>query len=76
MTMRKTNWRKIWMEAENRSEISEAANRFDRELANDAVQKGHEVEGGLLEILVPPLSFLYVVSEPDRMVRVLDVVRF
>ena len=65
----------IWLDATDRTAITSAANEIDVQLASDAESKGLEVEGGLRELAEPPLEVHFLVSEPDRMVRVLQVAR-
>jgi hypothetical protein len=63
----------IWMNATDRQSVALAANAIDRHLTDDAATKGIAVEGDLRQVIVPPLRLLFAVSEPDRMVRILDV---
>lgn len=65
----------IWLDASDRNAVTSAAHAVDQCLANDAESQGVEVEGGLRELLVPPLQLVFFVSEPDRMVRILDVAK-
>jgi len=53
--------------------VTEAADAIDAYLAIDADRKGTEVEGGLRELVIPPLRVLYGVSEPDRLVKIVHL---
>jgi hypothetical protein len=63
----------IWMSTSDRQLSTQAANAADRYLADDASTKGIGIEGDLRLLIIPPLRFLFAVSEADRMVRILDV---
>jgi hypothetical protein len=65
----------LWMEGTDRSEVAEAGNAIDRELAVDPGSKGSEVREGLRSLDVPPLRVLFTVEEQDRLVKVLLVRR-
>lgn len=62
-----------WMKAADRSSVAQAADAVDAILAWDAPTKGTAVEGDLRELIMPPLQLLFGVSEPDRLVRVVNV---
>jgi len=64
----------IWNDAGDRQAVADAANVIDRELAQDAHQKGEEYEGNRLFGHFP-LVVAYAVSIDDRLVTVLRVVR-
>jgi hypothetical protein len=64
----------LWLAANDRDAVTLATNTIDSHLAADADRKGIAVEGDLRLLVVPPLRVLFAVSEPDRMVRILDVV--
>ena len=66
---------RLWMEARDRNVVSLAADAIDGHLAIDAVGKGTAVPDDLRQLTIPPLRVLFAVSEPDRMVRVLEVTR-
>ena len=63
----------LWAKTSDRQSITLAANATDKHLAIDAESKGIAVEGGLRQVVVPPLRLLFAVSEADRTVRILDV---
>lgn len=63
----------IWMTSSDRNGVTESANAIDIELSQDPQSKGTEVEGNLRLLTRPPLSVLFVVSEPDRLVKVVHV---
>jgi hypothetical protein len=63
----------IWLTAPDRKAVTSAADAIDAILAWDAPLKGTFVEGGLSELLIPPLRVLFGVSEPDRIVRIVNV---
>jgi len=63
----------IWLNTTDRQSVTLAANATDRRLADDADTKGVAVEGGLRQVVLPPLRLLFAVSEGDRTVRILDV---
>jgi len=63
----------LWIDAENRNAITQAADKIDRHLAIDANLKGLPLEGNLRYLTISPLQILFVVSEPDRLVKVLVV---
>jgi hypothetical protein len=59
----------LWLSAEDRSQVSAAANAIDQELAEDPTTRGVEVSPGLFELTALPLRVLFQVSEPDRLVK-------
>ena len=60
----------IWIETNNRQEVSEAANRIDQLLRESPSNQG-ESRGGDQRILLEfPLLVIYDVREQDRIVRV------
>jgi len=63
----------LWIDSENRSAITQAADNIDRYLALDANLKGLPIEGNLRYLTIPPLHALFVVSESDRLVKILIV---
>lgn len=66
---------RIWMNAADRDEIASATAAIDRELAEDADQKGRPVGDRLRVLRKPPLEILFDVSEPDRLVRIVALER-
>jgi len=63
----------VWLNASDRNAVSAATFAIDRELAQDATQKGLEVSEGLRAFYEPPLRVLFAVREEDRIVEVLRV---
>jgi hypothetical protein len=63
----------IWMKAADRNAVTQAAYAVDAILALDAATKGIAVEGELRELVLPPLQILIGASEPDRLVRIVNV---
>jgi hypothetical protein len=63
----------IWVDADDKSSVTNAANAIDVELAQDAENKGSPLSEGLRTIHIPPLHALFSVSEPDRIVEVASV---
>ena len=63
----------IWVNAEHRQVITDAANDIDAELLNDAETKGQALSERLRALTIPPLHVLFRVSEPDRLVEVSSV---
>ena len=61
----------IWLEASDRNSVSKSADDIDRELAQDAPEKGNELREGLRSLLAPPLKVIFSVREPDRVAEVL-----
>ncbi len=60
----------LWMNAEDRQAIADAANSIDRQLAYDAESQGEDIAEGLRRITVPPLAALFDVETEDRKVSV------
>ncbi len=63
----------IWIHVADRKAVTQAADNIDAFLAADAITKGIAVEGDLRELTIPPLRVLFGVSEPDRLVKIVDV---
>jgi hypothetical protein len=64
----------LWVQAPDRQAVAESADRIDRELKNDAPDKGVPY-GPFRALFDEPLSVLFTVDEQDRMVRVIQVRR-
>lgn len=64
---------RIWLDSSDRRSVEMAANAIDRILKADASQKGSPIPDDLRQLTIPPLLVLFAVSEPDRIVRILDV---
>jgi len=65
----------LWLEAPDRSTVSDAANGIERELAVDAHLKGRRVSARTREISWPPLHCLFRVQMNDRIAEVFSVTR-
>lgn len=63
----------IWLEVSDRDSVAEAADKIDRELAEDAPAKGSELSEGLRSLFVPPLKAIFAVREADRIAEVFVV---
>ena len=63
----------IWMQADDRAAVSEAANTIDVELANDPGSKGQELAEGLRRLRLPPLQIVFALKDADRVVEVARV---
>jgi len=63
----------LWLAAANRSAVTKAADRIDRELRYDAHIKGESREEPTRVLLIPPLGVFFRVDAPDRKVSVLTV---
>ena len=53
----------LWVAADDRRAITDAANAIDTELRDDATGKGIEVSEGLRALFAPPLRVLFAVRE-------------
>jgi hypothetical protein len=62
----------LWIDAGNKKEIAQAADRIDWELLISPVEKG-EPFGDKFHLIEEPLEIIYKVSEDDRLVTVLQV---
>ncbi len=66
----------IWVHADDRNEITQAAHRIDQTLRADPEDAGESRSGEMRLLLAPPLGVLFLVSPDDRRVSVLTVWRF
>jgi hypothetical protein len=66
----------LWLESEDRSALTTAANEIDRLLRTCPLEVGESREKNRRMLLVRPLGVQYSVSEDDRVVRVLHVWRY
>ena len=57
----------VWM---NAVDVAAAADRIDAELANNPLGTGDPVREGLFRIEYAPLSVIFSVREPDRVVMI------
>jgi hypothetical protein len=60
----------LWMSAADRNEVALAANAIDALLRRDPQSRGESRSGSTRILFVPPLTALFVVNEPDRIVYV------
>jgi hypothetical protein len=63
----------LWLAASDRAAVTAATTAIDRELAEDAPQKGVELSEGLRALFSPPLRVIFEVRGPDRVAEVLRV---
>ena len=66
----------LWVHAEERSSIAEAANEIDQRLHNNAPDEGESRSPGVRILLVPPLGVTFTVSAEDQLVRIVHVWQF
>lgn len=66
----------LWMNAEDRNAIAEAADQIDAMLCRDAHELGESRTGRIRRMFVRPLGVAFEVREDDRMVLVVAVWRF
>ncbi len=66
---------RLWLESSDRRAVESAANAIDGHLKIDAPEKGSPIPDDLRQLTILPLRVLFAVSEPDRVVRILDVTR-
>jgi len=66
----------IWLAAEDRQLVADAANAIDGQLQFDPEQQGESRESGRRILLASPLAAKFRVFPEDRIVRVLHVWRF
>jgi predicted ATPase len=60
----------LWLRANDRSAVANAANEIERELRVDATTKGKTAPNGFMQLVVAPRSALFIVSEDDRTVTI------
>ncbi|MEX0712682.1 MAG: type II toxin-antitoxin system RelE/ParE family toxin [Pirellulales bacterium] len=63
----------LWLSAQDRGAVTAAADEIDRQLAEDAPDKGVELSEGMRAFFAPPLRVLFAVRNEDRVVEVLRV---
>jgi hypothetical protein len=66
----------LWLNALDRTAITQASNRIDRILGRDPEQVGESREGNRRILVEPPLAVIFRVELMDRLVQVLHVFRF
>jgi plasmid stabilization system protein ParE len=64
---------RLWMQAADRSAVSQAANAIDGLLREDASLKGSDIGIGLRQLIEPPLIVEFSVQEDDRTVTIRSV---
>jgi hypothetical protein len=62
----------LWLSAADRQAVTDAANRIDRALRDDAEKKGKPI-GRFFTYVDDPLKVMYHVEPRDRMVWVMQV---
>ena len=65
----------IWLKSGDPNAVTSAAAIIDRDLAENAPQKGLELSEGLRAYYAEPLRVLFAVRDDDRIVEVLRVKR-
>ena len=63
----------IWLDAQNKREVTEAANAIDSLLRQMPLRIGESRSGSLRILVLRPLVVLYEVSEDDCRVEVLSI---
>jgi len=63
----------LWIQADDRNAITDAANRIDRLLERDPLSCGESRAGDRRILIEAPLVVVYRVDEPARRVTVLSV---
>jgi hypothetical protein len=66
----------IWLDADDRDSVTSAAHVIDTALRLDPESIGESRAEGRRVFLEPPLGVIFVVSEPDRRVSVINVWKF
>jgi hypothetical protein len=62
----------IWLAADDRVSVTDAANRIDEALAAQPLSQGEEFYGDRI-LVVLPLAVTFTISEPDLRVQILQV---
>jgi hypothetical protein len=65
----------IWLNATNRQDVADAANRIDRQLSTSPLTAGESREGQSRILVDGSLTVFFDVVEQDRLVTVWAVVR-
>ncbi len=63
----------IWLDANLRGAVADAANKIDRELSEAPDQKGRAKHEGLRELAVQPLVVQFSIDNDDRQVTIWSV---
>jgi hypothetical protein len=66
---------RLWVNALDRQAVATAADTMDALLQEDPEAQGESRTGLVRIMIVPPLPVHFTVSEPDRLVSVLEVWR-
>jgi plasmid stabilization system protein ParE len=66
----------LWLEASDRSAVTEAVDRIDRQLAIDPQHAGESRSGDIRVLFEPPVGVFFEVEEHARAVHVLRVWTF
>lgn len=60
----------LWLEVDNRSRITDAANRIDQSLSRNPARAGTPLHEGLFSLNIPPLRVIFEIRESDKSVEV------
>lgn len=63
----------IWLEAANRREVTEASDRIEMMLRNDAHELGELRKDNRRAIVLPPLTVTFEVSVDDRKATIVSI---
>lgn len=66
---------RLWLTASDRAQVGEIADRIDATLSRDPLAIGESRGGHTRIVIAPPLTILYDVDEPNRLVRVWNLWR-
>jgi hypothetical protein len=64
---------KIWVDAADRQSVTDAYDRLESLLRQNASSRGRLHPGGWRVISEPPITLSFSVSEDDRLVKILSV---
>jgi len=65
----------IWLDASDRQQVSDAANRLERELKRDPIRSSTIRSDYFREMYLQPLVVRFNISEDDRRVTVVSITR-
>ncbi len=65
----------LWLDDEQREQITRATNEIDQRLQQDPQNEGESRENDRRVLIVPPLAVYFRVSVADRVVQVLTIRR-
>jgi hypothetical protein len=64
---------RLWLASTDRRAVSDAANKIDRDLRDDAPQKGFDAGRGFRQLIISPLVAEFTVAEDDRVVTIWSI---